>query len=307
MSRFIRFLAVAQLLLVSILSMGCDSPRKAVRTYFQSLRLNQLSIPRTGIEPGDIFISGLKDGNREYAGRLGNLFGTSYTPPEDKDRTSDFEATIGSYHKKRAIKSGLAIKFIGFLLGTNLAPSLSFSSAVIIDPIEVKGNEIDIEVIQDFLSSSESVKIRERVAKFENFNEGAKIHICYEIFKARSLKIKTGNNTRVTGSMQIGQSRLIESGNSTVEVVLEDEYNLVLDKRELHAFAVRAIRVERTNKGEAPPVYEFVELESVFRTHGRRPSSLCGQGQSPENCYVTSVIGNDFKPIDLRPINDIKF
>ena len=231
----------ASVVVAAICLAACDAT-KALNTYFQDVGLNRLAMVRDDIQPGALIVSDKK--NSLYANSM-----FDYTVPEAggsipltatvEDRTADFNAALSKYSSERVMQPSAALGFIGSILPVDISGDLKFSAAVQIDLQNVKGQRLSIKSIEDYLASSSSRPLRDKVLALRASNSGYSAYVVYEILRSNKMAIKTTDGSDIDASLKVGEIKPVSKAELGLVYKKTKTSELELAGDRYYVFAVR--------------------------------------------------------------------
>ena len=295
--------------LASCLLLACD-PQDEVRKHFASLGLNQLSVARTGIEPGAVFLSDTRTRRASYADNMVHY--ATYTdqlPIQMRDGMPEFEAVLPSLERATKVDPTLALGFLDAFLPVNVTGSLSFSNDVTISPIAARVKRMRIPTIQDHLVSPQSTSFRQQMSAFQNRNDDLRIAIAYEVYRTNQMRITARSGRDVSSNLEVGAVGPIGSGAFGLQYHKVTTSELLIQGDQSFAFAVRAALIEPVSfLNSDPPLYTISELEVELerRLRGQPTRPRFGFWSTVDaRAYSTSIVGDDYQPVALVPLSEL--
>ena len=279
------------------LVVACD-PQQMVRTYYATMGLNQLAVPRDDIEPGGVILS---DRRRKLASYADNIFDYADGPTQEYAISGTnamylFNAALRSWNSDRTIEGPLALEFLDKILPVSVSGSLALTSKVTIAPVQAKVKRMKIPALQRYLSSRDSTQFRETVKIYQQNNSNLKVAIIYEVYRAKEISLVAQDGNDVASSVAVGQVGLVGSAQTGFKYNKLTKSELVIQGDNYYAFAVRAALIE---PGTLPNTYLISQFNFSL------PGGWGIQSAGTEITYSTSVIGEEFEALDFVPISEL--
>ena len=291
-----RFLKLAVLTICLLAASACD-PQKFVKKYYGQMGLNQLATPRDDLEPGAVFLSDKKkvsyaDNMLDYADDTEDEY-----PVGVKNAMYLFNAALRSGEEERTVEPTAALKFLDAVLPVNVSGSLKFTSKVTIAPVNAKAKRMKIPILQRYLNSPDSLSFRRQMHDFQQRNKNLQVAIAYEIYRTNSMRITAEGGKDVSSELKVGAVGPVGSGALGFKYKKTSKSELVIEGDRFYAFAARAARIEESKAFSK--TYLLTDLSFVF------PGKWGIQAAGTDITYSTSIVGDDFQPLDFVPLTEL--
>jgi hypothetical protein len=254
----------AVLLCLSFTLLACD-PEEVINDYFRKMGLTRLAVLQTDVQPGTVI---LMKGHEAFLGdHILDYVDEGIDPSREYgtfggSAKDDVDAVLRRFSDNTRLSGKMAMTFLisVFRLTPNL--NLGLSDSVTIDMVDAKVRKMKVASLEKFLTRNESLAFQQKVREWKQ--RGLDAYVAYEVYRAKSLKVRSEEGQDVAPSLKAGTiTPLPIEGEVGVAYKKIASNELLLTGDRYYAFAVKTakFKIERTDPTVVVERTEFVKPE----------------------------------------------
>jgi hypothetical protein len=284
--------AFISLCLISVLLtvVGCD-PEDLLNDYFSQMGLTRLAVLQSDVEPGTVILT---KGDEAFLGDHILDFVDQRTDPAHEYGTfggsakDEVDVVLRKFSSKTQLTGKTAMSFVVNIFQLSPSLDLGLTGTVSVTLPDAKVRKMKVASLEKFLTRSESAMFQRKVREWDK--KGLTAFIAYEVYRAKSLKVLSAEETDVAPSLKANSvTPLPIGGTANVAYKKLASNELIIAGNRYYAFAVRTAKlIVRPNQ----PV-------EIDRTAFVKPQEWGIKSAGTDDEYAAPLMKN-FKPVNLK-------